>query len=294
MDFKMYLLSRGAEYECYEGEPPDQQLTAPYQGTTESFLLLQSHLFPHYYCDLIQVRLRCALQIALNPWRDAAEFRVSLRKDGEICGKDVARSVECELPVLNLALLGLSIRLQSATTVADVPEWQSLVRIALSHSQIASDFVPLPVLDTSYIKSTCTGQVEKATPLFCVIIGNSRGAEDIGDCWEGSVDCAIQLWAETARAAGLDLDHYGSAEKNDFDNNTRHNWFHLGRKAWTKGIARVERLCLDTPVEPWRLSWDPCMGDVWSQDNNFVTKECDGVPGAWVEDSLSERKCSCL
>ncbi|KAF2174532.1 hypothetical protein K469DRAFT_707637 [Zopfia rhizophila CBS 207.26] len=294
LDFIGYLLSHGAEYERYEGEPPEQQLATSYRGTTGSFLLLQSHLFPHYYGDTLQTRLRCALRVALNPWRGAAEFRVSLRRDGEICGKDVAESIEYHLPILNLALLGLGIRLQNPATVSDVPNWQSLIRVVLSCYQTASEIVPLPMLDASYITSACSGQIERATPLFCVIIGTLRGAGHTTNSWKVMVANAVQLWAGTAQAVGLDVGHYGRAEQANFEDHCQHNWFHLGRKTWTRGIVQLERLRLSSQMETWDLAWNEYIDDVLSQDGSLESRHCTGVPGAWVEDDLSDCRCSCV
>lgn len=91
IDFMKYLLYKGAYFERFEGEPAHEQLTAPYQGSPDNFVLLQSNLFPHCYDDSLQDRFICSLQISLNLWPCAIEFRLSIQRNGEICAEDITR-----------------------------------------------------------------------------------------------------------------------------------------------------------------------------------------------------------
>ncbi|KAL6402037.1 Ankyrin repeat-containing protein [Ilyonectria robusta] len=289
IDLVRFLLSRGGEYDLYEGEPPEQQLGAHYQSTAEVFSLLQSHLFPQYYDDSLQTRLLCATQIALTPCRTELEFRVSLQRHGEISGRDVVKSMDFHLPILNLALLGLSIRLQSPEAALDVPNWQTLVASTLAQSRAALEVLPLSSLDTSHVTTTCTGQLERATPILCIVMGTLQAVGCLEDCWELMVSNSVQLWADTLRGAGMDIEQYSRVEEAYFKSESRHNWFHLGKGRGRKRLARLEHLSLGSEPESWDLTWnkslkiDSGQGDIFSGS----------MPGAWVEDNLPTKRCSC-
>ncbi|VUC30665.1 unnamed protein product [Clonostachys rosea] len=273
IDFTGFLLSRGAEIECYADEPQDEQLGALYEGTVGSFSLLQSHLFPHYYDEELTTRLLCALRFALNPWSPAEQFRVSLHQRGEITAEDIKRSEEFHLPILNIALLGLSIRLQRRAAVDDLHNWQSLVSLVLSESRVASGLTPLPMLDTAFIKSACSGQKRMATPLLCVIIGSLKAVGHVDVRWKMGVGKAARSWVKAVKDAGMDINQYGRAEQSNLSSESPSNYFHRGRKIWARGLARLERLDVGSEVEDWELWWNEHVSGNQGQEDGFASTD---------------------